>query len=304
MIVQALVLLAAILIVFGTITTSALLTAKLTLRQTALSASRTAMANATADFVAWARDQTKRHGSEGAWDPPPRLAPHPLCDDPRPICRLSTFEEWAIEGRSFTKNAPLQAPSPVPWSGLQSYHDAIAYNLAETIDEQRISATIGLRIGNANGAQPIVSEVQFITLRIFDAFPYAIVTARRDVRNVAGSIASRDGDTSGFRLPIYLGSDGGLNDNTVITVTLNCNNTTGFLKSQPSGAAFVVPVRLLGNQDWSYEAPCVPRSDESATPPPNLSDYVRPTEDLYETIPSNLTERWSKHSGDASNFSP
>jgi hypothetical protein len=79
------------------------------------------------------------------------------------------------------------------------------------IDEQRVSAQVTVRLYEHQSDKVLGSRTRYLTYRVFNSAPYAIVSGVRDGTTVNGLASSAQGDTSGTPAKPVL-SVGGLGD--------------------------------------------------------------------------------------------
>jgi hypothetical protein len=65
------------------------------------------------------------------------------------------------------------------------------------IDEQRVSAQVTVRLYDHQSDKVLGSRTRYLTYRVFNSAPYAIVSGVRDGTTVNGLASSAQGDTSG-----------------------------------------------------------------------------------------------------------
>lgn len=303
MIVQGLLLIAVIAVVSGTILTTTLVTAKTALHQTLVAQSRSAMSDATVDFVSWAQARVRAGGAQTSWSPrqTPSLSNDtnefkPICDatsipkDGVPACDHWEHNAWMVTGATTPAGQPpttLRSASP----------GTTVSNLARTVDEQRISAIISTDIESKDGRHTYASESRQVTARIFDAPPYVVITGVRTLSSINGSLQAAEGDTGGYRQardtyfntrsngrpdPLHPSN---LTDTRIVT-TVDCVNTGNENKQDPFAVSnhadnLVIDMNRPGDADWAFQMPCDPTY---RTPPvPNVG-YIEPTGSTYATV--------------------
>jgi len=312
--IQSLVIIAAMVVLSGAILTSTLVTAKASLHHTLLAKTQTAMNDATAAFIGAAASDVRKYGTEQPW-PSPTPSSQAMCGNASSPagasvpCPFLAAASWRVTGR--TSAAPVSFPSPMAGSATSD-----AQNLAATIDEQRVSATIAVRITDPTGRTLLAGRSRQVTARIFNASPYVVITGSRDSTTAAGSVHAAEGDTGGFvGANKYAAGYAAESPNpsqparlvdTRIRTTVDClNSSATFDQGNPlsladSGTLVDHSIRAFGNQDWSYESPCVPTygMNISAAPP----DFTRPRGSEYQITPQSGTRAWRKGDLNPSTF--
>jgi hypothetical protein len=308
---QSLLLVATLAIIGSTLLTSALVSAKARFHASIVETGRSAMTDATADFIAWTQSNVRDNGI----DQLPVWAAKPQTPNRQPACGGGT-------------NLPTSAASSdcklfqtIEWNvtGFTNPSDAFrstaagseATNLATAQNERRISATVNIAITDQSGSVIYSRQSRELTARIFHAFPYVAVTGERDASSETSSIASAEGDTAGYLRQTNRSSTATnatsiatdpatLTDTTLVT-TIDC---VGFAKpltlTAPldNGAASFVDVRGYGNLVWSYEVPCIP--DKPVNPSTAPEAYHQPQSSNYGNN-STMNDAWTK--GDQMNTS-
>lgn len=313
MLIQSLVIIAAMVVLSGAILTSTLVTAKASLHHTLLAKTQTAMNDATAAFIGAAASDVRKYGTEQPW-PSPTPSSQAMCGNASSPagasvpCPFLAVASWRVTGR--TSAAPVSFPSPMAGSATSN-----AQNLAATIDEQRVSATIAVRITDPTGRTLLADRSREVTARIFNASPYVVITGSRDSTTAAGSVHAAEGDTGGAapsKLEEYYMPQSpdakypAQFTDTRIRTTVDCkNSSTTFDQNEPHatvdfGLNVNHSVRAFGNQDWAFEAPCDPKYlvDDSSAP----SGYATPIGSLYVANPTPVDLRWRKGDYNPSSF--
>jgi len=312
--IQSLVIIAAMVVLSGAILTSTLVTAKASLHHTLLAKTQTAMNDATAAFIGAAASDVRKYGTEQPW-PSPTPSSQAMCGNASSPagasvpCPFLAVASWRVTGR--TSAAPVSFPSPMAGSATSN-----AQNLAATIDEQRVSATIAVRITDPTGRTLLADRSREVTARIFNASPYVVITGSRDSTTAAGSVHAAEGDTGGTVPLLLVNGSRPLASpipnhperfiDTRIRTSVDCyNSQPNFDQANPHSAADVGlqvdhSIRSFGNQDWAYEAPCAPAYaiDESAAP----SGYATPIGSVYLSDPAQRNHQWRKGDGNRTSF--
>lgn len=304
MLVQALVLVAVIVLVSGSIITSTIVSVKTALNHEVAAQSKTAMSDATAEFVLWAQQRVKYGTTHTSWLPR-SVSGHPdnrlfrnICGGlPRapfndPTCDHTESISWTVLG---TTDKPIIANNATRY-----YASSYAENMSRPVDEQRISAVVSADVDSSNGRLTFSSSSRMITARIFDTPPYVVITGTRAIESGSGSISSNQGDSGGhpadsngkgrFKRPDP--SQPNTFTETRIEATINCEDSKSVDPGNPY-AAMTAPIEAGrdGNMDWSFQIPCVPAY---ATPaPPTDPSYIAPTGTLYSTVDGNHSAAWT-----------
>jgi hypothetical protein len=300
--IQSLVLIASLVLISGAIILSALTSAKITLQQTVLAKSQTAMTEATRDFVTWAAAFVAQNGTEqksAAWTPPSTPVTEYVCpsgsENTPPdatTCNYLATITWKVTGST------ADGPPTTPGASTQL---STAENLATTVDEQRISATIVVRLTNATGQTVLATRTLELTARTVDVAPYVIPTGERDVSAAASNIRTVEGD-SGGELPVLLNRpDVAPNParpseytDTRVRTTVDCVNSAVTIdQSNPTSAADGNAIARIdyrfhpwGNQGWAYEEPCQPTYYARIATSPNYPSAIEsPEGGTYATDP-------------------
>jgi len=202
-------------------------------------------------------------------------------------------------------------PSPMAGSATSN-----AQNLAATIDEQRVSATIAVRITDPTGRTLLADRSREVTARIFNASPYVVITGSRDSTTAAGSVHAAEGDTGGAVPTTIDGHSFMVKEpnrthpsaftDTRVRTSVDCGNSRSTFDQQnplsaaDQGVLVDHSIRPFGNQDWSYEAPCAPTYaiDNSAAP----SAYATPLGSVYYADSDLHSHAWRKGDQGSSSF--
>jgi len=307
----------------GAVMLTTLVSAKTSLQQTVLAKSQTAMSDATQDFVGWAAAFVAKNGPDqktSAWASPSTAITEPVCPQsasaptagPAPCNYLATIT-WRVTGASADGAA-------VSNEGQDQQPTSLARNLAETIDEQRISATISVRLTDNSGTTLLATRSREVTARLINSDPYIVVTGVRDIASGTASITSTEGDTGGAGGTLDVGvvvGDPSSNlpasyVDTRIQTTVDCvNSSSTFDQSNPTAPIDGRVHQYIdhrfhqwGNQDWEFENPCAPtylaKIVTSSTIPP---DAKLPEGSVYATNPSaNDNAPWQKRDESPSSF--
>jgi hypothetical protein len=316
MLLQSLVVIAAMLVLTASILLETLVSAKAGFHTAMLARTQTALVDATASFVTWARSRVVTYGAGNALGWPAQSAPTydpNVCPSAAPQagstpapCAFTVIDTWQIRGATATAAGPSANPQP----GF-----ADARNLAPTVNEQRLAATIDVRITDRAGRTTYAERTREVTARLFEAPPYVVITGVRDIVAEAGSIHAGEGDTGGAPAYGALGGDEygtpnpqlpAADTDTRIRTSVDCQTESGsrgqaeFQPAEPGQIDY--SFHPYGNQDWAYETPCVP-IDGVPSPPPGLPGYLPPVGSLYATSPgdqSNTT--WTSGNDNPTTF--
>jgi len=294
MLTQALLLVAVIVMISGSILMSTIVTAKTAFHQALVGESHAAMSDATADFVTWAANRVRAANAEVSWLPikdssgrSDTSETKPLCgstrvaSDPSAACTHAMHATWMITGATTAGGRP-------PAGGKSPAQETQVDNLARTVDEQRITAIVSVDVQSADGKRTFASESREITARTFDASPYVVVTGVRAASTINGTIRTSEGDSGGHLgnyESAYVKYQSTPNPNypsvvtdTRIFTTVACVNSVGFDSKNAFNEAgsHLVPVGRDGDADWVFEMPCSPTY--SPTPTPNIRGYITQSE--------------------------
>jgi hypothetical protein len=176
-------------------------------------------------------------------------------------CTVATTISYGVVGTGFTS---IGGPDPVA-------------NLQTALRENRVSGEIVATITDSGGAI-VATESRSVTVRVFDAAPFAVLTGNRDVLASAGSTQAEEGDTGGYIDPSHYqyratpnpAQPASLKD-TSIRVTMACSNSDqnknendAFADNNPPGNDSL-PWGLNGGH--GFETPCAPTYPFSSSPP-------------------------------------
>jgi hypothetical protein len=260
MLLQALLSVAFIAILAGAILTSALVDVKVAAHDAAARISDAALARGSDEFVNWAQLYVARHGAAATW-PTTTVTdtPVPACAQGA-TCTSFVTVTYAVAGSSI---ATTNGPDP-------------AQNLQVALAENRIAGTVTATITDAAGNIES-ARTRFVTIRVFNAAPFAVLTGARDATSMAGSAQAAEGDTGGYRDSLegtYRATPNPENPSvakdTTLTVTMTCTNSTQnsdsyhpFLDNHSPGN----DARQWGASGGSaFETPCAPSYSLSSKP--------------------------------------
>lgn len=313
MLVQALLLVAVIVLVSGSIVTSTIVNAKTALSHAVVAQSHAAMSDATAEFVLWAKQRVRDGSTHTSWSPhvvsgrPDNTIFRNMCGASRASstndlgCDHAEKISWSVIG---TTDRPAIASNAIR-QNAPSY----AENMSRPVDEQRISAIVSADVDSGNGRLTYASASRMITARIFDTIPYVVITGARDVASSSGSTKANQGDSGGHNPgPIILRKSNRPDSSvpseyteTRISATVNCKDSPSIDPRNPYAATGgPIEAGRDGDSDWSFEIPCEPMY---ATPPPTTDPaYIAPRGTLYSTIDGNNTATWAVDSTSSGDF--
>lgn len=228
------VLIAFTIALAAAVSTAGVMSAKIAMHDAVARYLDAAVIDAVADFTAGVQRYVQRDGANAGWqrDATPSRSPRiSACDGSvsPPQCPYSYQIEAQITG---SLNGP-----PVAGAAL-----ATARNLQHAvIDEGRISARVTVILYPREGGQPRGSRTRYLTLRVFETAPYAVVSGVREGTTVDGALAFAQGDSAGTAA--VAGSDKPAPDpsdperyrDTTIKVKLTCRtrNAAGNLQAAP-----------------------------------------------------------------------
>lgn len=315
MLVQAMLLIAVIVVISGSLLTNAIVTARAGFAQAVQAQSRTSMSDATADFVSWAQARVRNGGTQASWrrqivgGKSDSEEFRPICDptvaakSTAAACSHWEHNSWMVTGGTTVGSQTQPAARGQVAGGVK------VFNLARTVDEQRITAVISVDVESPDGRQTYASDSREVTARIFDAPPWVVVTGVKEVGTMNGSIGAGEGDSGGFsNSPAFSqvamatpnpGLPANVTDTRIIT-TVTCANSQSFAQTNPiDGRDSIISVGRDGDADWRYELPCAPRS------PPTVPDksYIPPDGTTYATGDNNSSVGQLNRESSASSFS-
>jgi hypothetical protein len=239
-----------------------------------------ALRDAVTRFTTDIRAIVAAQGASGPWpasqasDPYPHagVQPEALCrsDAGAPACPFFYTLAWTVDGHS--------NPGGPPATGATD----VANNLQRSvIDEERIAGSVTVRVTD-RGGRVVAARTRTVTLRVFDAAPYAIVSGVRELTTLDGTRDAAQGDSGGTDVRDGTGilADEPAPDpahpdryrDTRIKVDMDCaEESPGFNESDPfaddapagddglpwgvSGTAFEVPCAPTYAQQITQNAP-------------------------------------------------
>ena len=294
---QSMVLLAAIIVISGTLLTSTLMTAKKSLHELLLTKTQIAMNNTVGDFEAWATQRVQSSNTQTTWPTTFTRNIKSLCG--LPSCQYWTYSKWLVTGATTALSQQMTTTTK----------NASAVNLATAVDEQRISAQITVNIDDASGKTTFSSATRAITARTLNVAPYLVITGMKDGGTASGRVESSEGDTGGVAVSarlLFTAPDGAAPARTVdtrIRTDVDCVNSKAAHDSANPYKDMAISInhsiRQFGDQDWQFEVPCIPNYYVD-TAPPGLSGYDPPSGKTYATIPNEADPTtWNTGSGES-----
>jgi hypothetical protein len=278
--IQSLALVAVIFTLACAVLASGALAARTALERFVAHETELALRDAVARFTTDVRAIVAAQGASGPWpasqanDPYPHAGQQPLTlcssDAGAPACPFAYTLAWTIDGHSNAGGVPAAVGSDVA-SNLQR----------SVIDEERIAGSLTVRVTDRDG-RVVAARTRTVTLRVFDAAPYAVVSGVRDLTTLAGTRGAAQGDSGGTDARDGTGvlADEPAPDpahpdryrDTRIKVDMNCaEESPGFNESAPftddapagddglpwgvSGTAFEVPCAPTYAQQITQNAP-------------------------------------------------
>jgi len=303
MLLQSLATIAVMVLLAGALLVSSLASATFALHEGATRSAGIALARGTNDVTAWLSNFVHKNGASGALPTQEQmLAPEPLC--------------VGVTARAVSDAAQTVACGFVTISyrvtGTTGGADGAtgpdtAENLQTVVDEQRVSVELTATITSGSG-EVLASGTRQLTLRLFDAQPWVVVTGARDVSTVLGSIHAGEGDTAGqtgagtasaiAATPNPL--DPSSFQDTSIHVTMTCTNSSA--NSDPSRPERDDQPPGNDNLPWgvqaqhgAFEAPCQPAYALSVSPGVP-SDANLGVNGNYDVGTFRTSESWSNGS--------
>lgn len=250
----------------GALLVSSLASATFAVHELSARSARIALARGTNDVTAWVSSFVRKNGAGGALPMQEQiLAPEPACDGMAARGTLAAPQT----GRCGYVTISYRVTGTTSDAGSNTGPDT-AENLQTIVDEQRTSVELTATVTTGSGDALAVVTRQ-LTLRLFDAQPWAVVTGARDVSTVLGSIHAAQGDTAGqtgvgaqsasAATPNPL--DPSAFQDTTIHVTMTCTNSSA--NSDPNRPDRDNQSPGNGNLPWgvqsqhgAFEAPCQP----------------------------------------------
>jgi hypothetical protein len=184
-------LLALLLALTGGFLEASLRAAKVTLQTAVARDSEVAITDGVADLTGALARFVELHGTTGPWPQQTAAsAAHPLCSATAPG---AAGETGAVRcPLTYTIRASITSASDAQ---AGSGADGATNLQAAVIDEQRVSAVVTVTIDGPGGT--LATRTRFLTYRVFETAPYAVVSGSRDSTTVEGTQAAAQGDTGG-----------------------------------------------------------------------------------------------------------
>jgi hypothetical protein len=302
MLLQSLTAIAVMVLLAGAMLVSSLASATFAVHDAASRNAQLALARGTNEVTAWISNFVQDNGASGALPTQEQLlAVEPLCDGLTARGALGASQTRRCGYVTISYRVTGTTSGVANNAGPDT-----AENLQTVVDEQRASVEVMATVTSSSGEALAVATRQ-LTLRLFDAQPWAIVTGVRDVSTVLGSIHAAEGDTAGeagvgtqsaTATPNPL--DPSSFQDTTIHVTMTCANSSA--NSDPSRPERDNQPPGNGNLPWgvqsqhgAFEAPCQPTyalSDSPGVP----NDASLGINGNYDVGALKTSESWSNGS--------
>lgn len=271
-----------------------------------------ALRDAVARFTTDVRAIVAAQGASGPWpasqpeDPYPHAGSRPeaLCssDSGTASCSFSYTLAWTIDGHSNANGSPVAGDADV------------ANNLQRAvIDEERIAGSVTVRVTDRNG-RVVATRTRTVTLRVFDAVPYAVVSGVRELTTLDGTRDAAQGDNGGTDVRDGTGAladepapDPAHPDryrDTRIKVDMECaEESSGFDESDPfaDNAPAGDDGLPWGVSATAFEVPCAPTYAQQIT---QNAPAGRPYPSNPFPIDAFAPANWSTGDAGNSNWSP
>jgi hypothetical protein len=244
----------------ATILTQALVASKIALHATVARYLEAASGDAVADLTGGMQYYVKHAGAAGPW-----LVEGSESRSPRrPVCAETVASGECPFSYDISARVTGSTTGTAPGGGTD-----VALNLqSAVIDEQRVSAQVTVRLYARDSDKILGSRTRYLTYRVLNSAPYAIISGVRDGTTVNGLAASAQGDTSGTAALTI--KNGTISDNpapqvdspdayrdSTVQVRMICStiNDASRLQSPPGNENTPWGVSALG-----LEQPCQPDS--------------------------------------------
>jgi len=238
------------IVAFLTALTGALLESSLLAAKAADSAavarnSDVAIADGVADFTHGLAAFVALHGGAGPWPQ------HTSYSAQKSGCAAADAQQCPfryIIGGTITNASDANAAAPGTPDAAQNLQ-------AAAIDEQRVSAIVSVTFVTP-GSSAVGTRTRFLTYRVFDTAPYAVISGSRDMTTENGTQSAAQGDSGGAAAA--LDSQAAGFDDTRIHVRLTCDTVIKgvipFANDQQAAGNDGLP---WGNAaQAAYETPC------------------------------------------------
>jgi hypothetical protein len=198
MLIHAMVISLLLLVFTGTILTQAVVASKVALQASVARYLEAAAGDGVADLTAGMQYYVKYAGSAGPWQAGSGESRSPR----RPVCA----ETVAPDECPFTYDIAAHVTGSTTASPATGAGTDVALNLqSAVIDEQRVSAQVTVHLYPRQSDKAIGSRTRYLTYRVFNSAPYAIISGVRDGTSDNGLATSAQGDTSGTPAKPVLG---------------------------------------------------------------------------------------------------
>lgn len=266
MLMHAMIVVVLLLVFTGTILTQAVVASKLSLQKTVARYLEAAAGDGVADLTGGIQYYVKHAGASGPW--------HIATDESRSPRRAVCAEDTASDTCPFTYDVAARITGATTTGTATGAGTDVALNLqSAVIDEQRISAQVTVRLYARQSDKILGSRTRYLTYRVFNSAPYAIISGVRDGTTVNGLATSAQGDTSGTpaqlidsatstadRLMPTTSIPGNYRDSTV-KIQLTCSLING--ASNPQSSPGNEGTRW-GTNAPGFELPCNPNASINA----------------------------------------
>ncbi len=190
MLMYAMVVALLILAFTGTVLTQAVVASKLALQSSVARYLEAAGSDGVADLTAGMQYYVKHAGAAGPW---------PIgADESRSPRRSVCAQSVPSDECPFTYDVAARITGATTAGTAGGPGTDVALNLqSAVIDEQRVSAMVTVRLYARQSDKMLGSRTRYLTYRVLNSAPYAIISGVRDGTTVDGLASSAQGDTSG-----------------------------------------------------------------------------------------------------------